>query len=161
IYRAIGALSNDSDLGVRLVDLSLLSGMVLLTVVYLKPFGRRVAACGGALWALAYLGGGTKGSLQREALIVPILQLSLLTDDGSGVSATRRIAAAALWGVGATVKPQAALGFPMIVAFECMKAFRQRNPKPWLAGILATAALGFAIPLTATLIYLRVIGALP
>jgi hypothetical protein len=161
LYRGIGAVSNYSDLGVRCADLAILGATLALSFAFMKPFGRRAATCGAALWAIVYLSSGPSESLQRDALVVPVLLLALVSDAGiSSRSTARRIAAAAFWGVAATIKPQAAIGFPVIVAFECIAASRQRIPRTRVTAIIASAAAGFAAPLIGVLIYLAYIGSL-
>jgi hypothetical protein len=162
IYRAIGTISNYTDLGVRCCDLALLGLTGVLSYRWMRPLGRRAAHCGAAMWVLAYLGGGPMFSLQREFIMMPALLLALVLNDGvSGASVARRVAAGAMWGIVATIKPHAAIGLALVVIVDIIAFVKQsRRGDVWRLAVMPTLA-GFSVPICGVLIYLAQIGALP
>jgi hypothetical protein len=163
IYRVIGALSGYSELAVRESELALLAVTAFLSLRWMQPIGRRTAQTGAAIWCLAYLGLGPRESLQREFILMPALLLSLAMNDGlSGGGLVRRAAAGMLWGIVATIKPHAAIGFLLVGCVDSLVAFGARASYRQVVRVALVPALaGFSVPIAGVLLYLSHIGALP
>jgi hypothetical protein len=159
LYALIGKISGYTDFGVRCVDLGILAAEMLLTYLWMKKLGTGVALCGSALWGLFYLQRGPAASLQREYLILlPVLAALLLADRFRG---THRAWAAGgvglLFGIGAMVKPHAAIGLPVMLLYQQNE---RRKGGAFVRDALPAAA-GFCIPIACAVLALWQKGALP
>lgn len=154
IYAGIGRLTHYSNLGVRLADLTLLGGVMWMTWLWMKSFGRNVAWAGTIVFGLVYLRLGPAVSLQREFLILlpvlgGILAFTQLQRYGDGV---RAAVAGLFFGIAALIKPHAALGFPVLLILESIE--RRSNLPSVLVRTLLPAVAGFTVPILAFLAYL-------
>lgn len=183
---AIGKVFGYGDLGVRVADLVYLGALLASTWAWLRRLGWRAAWSACVLFGLMYLKYSTGMSLQREYLILLPLSLALgigcgVQGIGHGVGAALRAALVGLlFGLIATIKPHAAIGLPVILAYMLWLAPRPRpisrapssNPHPigrmqfapttTLHPIPYTLALlaGLALPILMVGIYLAANGAL-
>ncbi|QYK50416.1 MAG: hypothetical protein KF701_08445 [Anaerolineales bacterium] len=164
IYALVGRASGYTDLGFRIADLLYLAAIAALTWVWMRDFGKKVAWAGALFGVMLYLSYGQVMSFQREFLIL----LPLL---GALVAAVRvpdrhftgkYLLIGFLFGFAATIKPQAALAMPFLLAFQAWELWRGEGleRKRFLQMGVATA-VGFAIPIGITVIYLWKAGALP
>jgi hypothetical protein len=154
----IGKISGFSNLGVRCVDLSILGVTMAFSWSWMKSLGSKVAVCGAVLWGLCYLQLGSAISLQREYLIlVPVLGGVVIADDlHESHTVLKALACGFLFGVAASMKPQAAIALPFLL-------FLQRKDKqiaPFLLHVALPAAIGFSLPIEGFLLYLLCNGAL-
>jgi hypothetical protein len=154
-----------SDAGMRAADLALLAGTLALTWLWLRPIGIRVAACGALTWGVMYLGFGPADTLQRECLmLVPIL-CGVLIFLKQEVSVPRRyFGAGVAFGVVVTMKPQAAIGFPLLVLMDWAASRSsggtlREDWRTWRAAWAAGAA-GLAIPIVFAVLFMWRSGAL-
>lgn len=172
-YYWMGQLSGYTDIGMRIMDLSILIAMLSLTWLWMREFGRTVAWCGSILWGLVYLAFGPSMSLQREyLLLLPIIAAVCLHTrmDRRHVLA-KNLAIGFLFGIAAIMKPHAAIGLPVLVLFDLAAGYgrgtaasdgkrRLRAGDTSITQILLPAALGFLVPIAGTLLYLWHAGAL-
>lgn len=174
IYLAIGKVFGYGDLGVRVADLIYLGALLAGTWAWLRRMGWQVAWSACVLFGLMYLKYSTGMSLQREYLILLPLSLALgmgcrVQGIGDGAGAARRAYAIRLFGVGllfgliATIKPHAALGLAVLLAYMLWPAPRPRpipyTPYPIPYALLPLLA-GLSLPILAVGVYLAANGAL-
>lgn len=153
-YGAIGRLTDYSELGVRLADLTLLGGLMWMTWRWMKEFGRHAAWAGAVVFGLVYLRLGPAVSLQREFLILlpvvgGIVVFARLKNHGPVV---RSALTGLLFGVAALIKPQAILGFPVLLIFEFIE--RRSEFRSVLVQAILPAVGGFFVPILIFLTYL-------
>lgn len=165
-YFLIGRLSGYSEIGVREVDLAILTAMLTLNWLWLRRVNREAAWCGSVLWGLFYLGMGPDTSLQRDYLVLlPIVAGVLVATDLRRPDIAWRCAVAGvLFGIAATIRPHAVLGLPVVLWFAYWEV-RQADV-PWcdlraaLRRMLLPAAGGLLAPMVGMLLYLLANGAL-
>jgi hypothetical protein len=161
----VGRLFGYDDLALRLADLVWLTLLMSLTWLTLRRAGRRVGFCGAILFGLMYLATGPNMSLQREYIaLVPIAGAVLAaTSLKRFPGAARWLIVGVLFGVAATIKPAAVIGFPAVVVLGVLEA---RAPEGGARSpgssrrVLVFSVLGFLVPLAATALHLARIGAL-
>jgi hypothetical protein len=149
------------------VDLFILAAMLGMTRLWMRRLGDKTAWCGCILWGLLYLASGPSTSLQREYLLLLPIVAGLFAHS---VLETHRVelrnaVVGLLFGVAATMKPQAAIGFPLLVLFDLRGRFKGRvSPSPGpgesLKRIVLPAAVGFGAPVLCVLAHLWLTGAL-
>lgn len=165
IHLFIGKIFRYGDFGFRLFDLLYLGAILTTTWFWLKNINRKVAWCGVVLFGLVYLGYGPYMSMQREYLIIlPVSAAILVSASFPRLShAVRFFVVGFLFGLSATIKPQAALGFPLVFLFQAGEIKKQDNGFLSVSGfsqILLSALVGFASPIVILLAYLWQAGAL-
>lgn len=159
-YYLIGRFSQYSDLGFRITDLLYLGAILGITWLWNRKLDWKVATAGALLFGLLYLKSGPYNSLQREyLLILPIVTSLWIASSRRGHFAARSTLVGLLWGIVATMKPQAVIGFPLVVAYGLLESSGPRK-SPGIRAFqlmmleLLPALLGFAIPLAFMVIYL-------
>lgn len=164
IYMLLGRATGYSDVGFRIADLLYLAGVSALTWLWMREFGKKVAWVSVLFLGLLYFSHGPMMSFQREYLILLPLMGALV----AAVCIPKRyagykyFASGLLFGVAATIKPQAALGLPVLLVFQAWGAWRDHALKLKQISLLAgMMTLGFVIPVGATVMYLWRVGALP
>ncbi|MBI2953724.1 MAG: hypothetical protein HYY30_05380 [Chloroflexi bacterium] len=159
-YALVGRLSGYSDPGFRMFDLAYLGAISLSTWFLLKDFGRRTAWCAIVLFALAYLAGGPGMSVQREFLLILPVSAAVLTSFSAGRldGGVRAAAVGFLFGLAATIKPQAAIGAPVVLGL-CLLDEKHRGCS--LAKFFLASLAGLAVPVLLALAFLWQRGALP
>ncbi|MCZ7644146.1 MAG: hypothetical protein M5U26_02515 [Planctomycetota bacterium] len=155
------------DLPWRIFDLVWLAGLAVSTWYILRRYDWRPAWVGAVAFPWLYLNQGETQSFQRDYLVLlPISCALLLVLSGrlQGRRWLKSLLIGALFGVAASLKPQAAIGLPCVAWF----GLRQDGDKrlrwiPYgrrLAFHAALAAAGFSVPLLLGLFWLAVSGSL-
>lgn len=159
-YYLLGIISNFGPLRLRILDLSILAALLVITYFAMRRFGQLPALAGGVLFGLTYLQGGPSLSLQREYILLVFIALALLRHDS--LTPKHRLALGLLFGLSAVIKPHAALGLLPFLLFD-MADLRQR-PNVSLPSLakqsLLPTGLGFLIPISLTAIWLALTNAL-
>lgn len=154
-----------SDVGLRIADLTLLAATLALTWLWLRRIDVRVAACGALTWGVMYIGFGPADTLQREFLmLVPILCGALLFLDADAPVTRRYVGAGLAFGVVMTMKPQAAIGFPLLVLMDVIYTPPPQADRGFWRGwwpAWAAGAAGLAIPILVAVVFTWRSGALP
>jgi hypothetical protein len=167
-YWIIGRLTGYSVLGVRILDYALLAALVALGWLWMRKLSGWAGLMGAVAGALAYLALGPTTTLQREILLlVPILcGLAAYANIPAGRPILRFLLTGLFLGLAATVKPNALMGILPVAIVEWQSAAGETDPalrrarrKDGLRALLWLAA-GFAIPVTSTVLYLAINGAL-
>ncbi len=163
-HYAIGHWFGYGDLAFRLTDIVLLSALLLATYRFGRRFGRATGLWAVVLFGLIYLSKGQTMSLQRDYIgVIPIAFALLLLPRHKGVPATQLafISSGVLFGLAALIKPHLAIGLPVI--FCGMSWSGVDKGLPSFSTLLrqgAVTALGFAVPLVLTGLWLWQLGAL-
>ncbi len=160
LYALVGRVFGYGDLGFRVADLTMLTAILATMWFWMRRFGAACAWCAVFCFGLLFLRLGVQGGLQRDFVLILPISASVLIAAGSRRSVSRTFAIGLLFGIAASIKPQAAIGLPVALWF-CL---RQSDPPgksqvawPLLAGL---SVAGFALPLAATCFYLLRVGAL-
>lgn len=164
-FYMVGKIFGYTDLGFRFADLLYLAAILVATWFWMKGIDRRAGWCGALLFSLVYFGRGSLISLQKDYIILLPTALALLVSSHPRLNAAVRSALVGfLFGAAALVKPQAAIGLPLVLAFmifdgrgEGRAGFRGAAR---LIGAVAASLAGFAAPLVAAVLYLLKNGAL-
>ncbi len=166
LYLVVGHLSAYSDFGYRIADLAYLGCVLFVSWLGMKGLGRKVASFGTLLFALAYLRGGTLLSMEREYLILlPLSGVILVSFSFPRLDdRVRGLIAGVLFGLCATIKPAALVGYPVVMLFQWLD-FKRRNHIASVISsrgilILLSSLLGLALPLVVVVLYLWRVDAL-
>lgn len=166
-FYSVAGLFGYSDRGFRIADLSFMAVILLLSWLWMKQFGKKAAWGGCLLFALAYLHFGPAMSLQREYLILVPVILSILisTRMTKPDRRLRFLIAGLLFGAAATVKPHSCIGLAVLLCYEYINKWRNKNPlrsrlKGFLNCAVFPAIIGLVIPLAAIVLYLWSKGSL-
>lgn len=156
----VGRVFGYNDTGFRIADLFYLIMILAATRQMMKPLGRQVAFGSAVLFGLVYLGLGPEMSMQREfLLLLPIGAAVYLSTSLPGLHPGVKAGITGLFfGLAAIIKPHAVVSWPLLMIFQ-VRATGQREC--CRKTVFGAAALGFAIPVLAGLVYLWQAGALP
>ena len=161
----IGRFFGYSDLGFRCIDLIYLAAILTATWFWMRKLGRKVAWSGTVLFGLSYLGYGPAMSMQREYLIIlPIILALLVSSSFSRLNDVIKCSVVGFFfGIVATIKPHAAIAFPLLLIFQVLDIKERNNGKSLgvtrLFQIILSSVFGFMIPITAIFIYLLSVDA--
>ena len=162
-YYLLGRIFGYSDTAMRVVDLGCLVAIMAVTGMWMRRFGALVAAFGALLFGLVYLSAGPPTSMQRDYILLLPLAGALWLFSSKLSTLPRLAGVGGLFGLVATIKPQAVIGLPVLLAFELWPLRRRSDPGAaaggWVRGLAATT-IGFAIPLLVGAAYLLATGAL-
>jgi len=166
-YTLLGSLFGFSDIGVRVADLCLLAILFFSTWIWIKEFGKKAAWAGCILWGLAYLRFGPAMSLQREYLVLVLIVLAIVVSMRVRSIGywTKHLMVGLLFGLAFTIKPQSAIGLPLLLIYESLnwdrvggeRRFKLRNAT---VGVFVPTLLGFGLPVLVAILYLWINGAL-
>ena len=165
-YLIVGRLFGYSDLGARCADLLYLTSILVITWLWLKELGWKIAWCSAILFGLVYLGYGPYMSLQRDYLqILPIIVAVFVSSSFHKLNSTVRASMiGVLFGLAAMIKPHSAIGFPLVLFFLLWDIKEQKQGTSLLGSkgliIITSSVLGFAGPLVAAGFYLWQVGGL-
>jgi len=142
-------------LGFRIVDLAQLLGILVGGALWMRSFGRHVAALGAMLFGLWYLCQGTTLSLQREyILMLPLVWALVLADPRRSLRfRVRFFLVGLLFGCAAAIKPTSVVGLPWLL---WMMLRDEARPIRFRGAGFALA--GFALPLLGSGLYLVASG---
>jgi hypothetical protein len=165
IYAAfylIGSVSGFNPFRLRVLDLLILTAILIITYNAMRTFGKVPALAGGFLFGLGYIGGGPSLALQREYLMLLFLAPAVWISMRGMLTLKHRFALGILFGLTTIIKPHAAIGLLPILLFDLHADFKRRNIPLLhaLAGNMIPLGLGFALPVSAVLLWLSVSGAL-
>lgn len=163
-HLAIGKTLGYGDLAFRVVDVVWLGMLLAVTWGILARFGRQVAWAGIVLFGLAYFQHGPGQSLQRDYIgVLPIAAAVLLQLARRPNPWLRAIGCGLLFGLAATIKPQLALGLPLLLVFQWREnrgeTQQRRRLLQW--GHFLASLGGCAAPFLACLLWLWLQGAWP
>jgi len=107
------------DFAMRILDILVLSGISAMIFLVLRDFGKLCGFIGAALFGACYLELGPKMSLQRDFIaILPIAIATWLTFEHSEKRPVKvGFALGFLFGLAASIKPQFALGLPVLLLY--------------------------------------------
>jgi hypothetical protein len=155
---AIGRVTDWSDIGIRLVDISAICMLSTLTFLWMRPFGRYAQWCAVVLFPIHYLGTGHFSFImEREVLILmPLVATMVLASGAGGMNErVRGLAIGLLVGLGALIKPQFTLLFLPAVG---QYLWDLRTDGRALRRQLAFVAAGALGPIAITVAYMAING---
>lgn len=167
IHLISGKIFGYGDFGFRCFDLLYLGGILAVIWFWLKKISWKVAWCSSVLFGLVYLGYGPYMSMQREFLIIlPVSAAIVVSYSFPKFSDVLKFSMVGfLFGLSAIIKPQGALGFPLVLLYRAWDVKGHENGKHVSSAqffqILLFSLVGFALPISAMLAYLWQAGALP
>jgi hypothetical protein len=161
-YSILGFLSGFDSFRIRILDLTILLALLVITFFIMRRFGKMPAFAAAILFGLKYLQGGPSMALQREYLLLVFVALAVWISMRDELSLKHRITLGLLFGLAAVIKPHAAIGLIPILLFDIADMV-QRLKLTLLnasAKSILPAAAGFLIPVLAMTIWLGLTGAL-
>ncbi len=162
-YYALGRLSGFDDLCIRILDLSILAALLLITFFAMRRFGKTPALAAALLFGLKYLQGGPSMSLQRDYLLLIFLALALwIGMQADDLTHKRRLSLGILFGLATVIKPHAALGLLPFLLFDISSLIQRRSMNLVNAAMhsLVPASIGFVIPVGIMIAWLAATNAL-
>lgn len=157
-YVFVGRIFGYGDQGFRLADLTVLTLLSACTWLWCRRINGWYAGAAVALFALLYLNYGQSISLQRDYVLLLPIAASLAVAVAPLGRLRRLFLAGLLFGVAATIKPHAAIGFPLLVLFLLADDAPGPPRRSLLQGV-AVAFLGLLLPPAACAVYLYASGA--
>jgi len=151
IHIIIGKIFGYSDLGIRLADVCILTGISAFTFIFVKKFSYKSALSFIVIFTLLYLLKRPYTIMQREYFIVAILSLILFLN--FYFSSEKRniiLLTGFLTGICVTIKPHAVVIIPAFVLYKFIERKfidRRENLFKNLFSYLITISLGCAIPI--------------
>jgi hypothetical protein len=161
----MGRIFGYSDLGFRLLDLTTLSVLLLITWLWLKRIHWRVAWAAMAGFGFLYLGNGPIIGMQREFILLVPVSVSLAVLTAPRISgALKAFAIGFCFGSAFLIKPHAVMGYPVLFLFLLLEV-RESEGGRFLAfartaRLAAWTTAGFLLPVGLTTAWLWKNGAL-
>jgi len=162
-----GRIFGYTDLGFRILDMTVLSALLASTALWLGRLGWKVAWAGMAAFVFLYFGNGPIISLQREYLLLVPISLSLWAATASESRfgpAWRSLLIGLLCGAAFLIKPHIVIGYPVIFLLLIAETRARDQGKPWFGvwtlRLAAVSTAGFIFPLLLTAAYLWKVDAL-
>jgi len=154
-------LFGPGDDALRAVNLGFLVLVLLTAWLFLAQIDRIAATAFVAWYPLSYLGGGPTTMLQRDFLtILPIAaSMALLARRRPSQLVLRALLCGLLFSAAALIKPQLALGAPLVILADVLIEDRELRARSCALAI-GSSLIGFVLPITATLVWLGSKGAL-
>jgi hypothetical protein len=161
IYLLVGRFFGYGDLGFRVADLLVLALLSLCTWAWCRTIAGRYAILAPALFALLYLNYGPGVSMQRDYVLLLPVAASLALAVSPLRQHWRLFLVGLLFGFAAAIKPHAAIGLPCVVLFLVAEQADAPSLARWrqVLALSGIAALGFALPIAASALYLVGSGA--
>jgi len=161
-YYALGLLSGFTDFRIRILDLLILIGLLAITYMFMRGFGKIPALGAALLFGLKYLEGGPSMSLQRDYLLLLFIASALWITMRDELTFRDRVLVGVFLGLAGAIKPHASLGLLPILLFDIsgMAKRREMTTLNAAAKSMFPAWVGFSVPILAALIWLAVAGAL-
>jgi len=158
-YYLVGKTLGYTDVGFRCADFLCLAAILVATWLWMRKLGRRAAWCGSVLFGLVYLGHGSIFSMQKDYVILLPTVLALLAASHRQFNvAVRSALIGFFFGMCALIKPQAAIGLPLVLMFTVLEGSGEGSAEfpgaARLVGASLASLAGFAAPLTAAAAYL-------
>ena len=161
-YSILGFLSGFDSFRIRILDLTILTALLVITYVIMRRFGKVPAFAAAILFGLKYLQGGPSMALQREYLLLIFIALAVWISMQDELTLKHRITLGLLFGLAAVIKPHAAIGLIPILLFDIadmVQRLKLTLPNAAAQSILPAAA-AFLIPVLAIITWLDFTGAL-
>jgi len=157
-YYLLGISSNFGPVRLRIIDLAILAGILAVTYLAMRRFGKTAAFAASILFGLKYLQGGPSLALQREYLILPFIALSIWIGVTGSLTFRKRLILGLLYGLAATLKPHAALGLVPFLLFDMadLRERRELTLSTLAKQIILPTAIGFAIPISLVILWLAI-----
>jgi hypothetical protein len=161
-YYALGLLSGFTDFRIRILDLLILIGLLTITYMFMRGFGKIPALGAALLFGLKYLEGGPSMSLQRDYLLLLFIASAIWVAMRDDLTLRDRILVGFLFGLSAIIKPHAPLGLFPVLLFDISGMVKRRELTTLNAAVksIFPALAGFSVPMIVVLIWLAVAGAL-
>jgi hypothetical protein len=170
-YSILGFLSGFDSFRIRILDLTILTVLLVITFFIMRRFGKTPAFVAAILFGLKYLQGGPSMALQREYLLLIFIALAVWISMRDELTLKHRIMLGLFFGLAAVIKPHAAIGLIPILLFDIADMVQRLKLTllnaaaiPTLAGVVRASILpamaGFLIPVLAMIIWLGFTGAL-
>ncbi|MEY2419947.1 MAG: hypothetical protein QOI95_14 [Acidimicrobiaceae bacterium] len=164
-HLAIGRTVGYGETAFGVVNLAWLTALSVVTWRLMRQLGPQIASAASALVALGYLQHGRDMSLQRDYVaILPITLACLLAAHPErGRTLWRATGVGLLFGLVATIKPQLAIGLPIVVVFllaghrSVATSDRAERIRP-ARNHFVTALGAFACPVAAALGWIAYVG---
>lgn len=180
----IGKLFGYGDLAFRITDIVLLCTLSGFTWGIMRPFGRWAAFASIPLFGLSYLNQGASMSLQRDYVgILPIAGALCLAVASTAMNGGRSCKLKApipgpesrgclttyslplliglLFGLSATIKPHLSIGLPLVILYIYQSRKSKIGTQNSKLSLLICTSVGFALPVSVSLLWLWKQGALP
>jgi len=158
-YSAYHSLFGSDADAFRIVHLSWLAAVLAAVFLFLKRWSPAAGVVAAMCFVVAYVGTGRDSAFQREFLLtLPLAWSFVVAFPTAGVAGTRSLAWRAfaiglLFGLAATIKPPAALGWPIVMVGFVLAHGDGTGLRRLLAASAWRSAgwtgLGFALPLAA------------
>lgn len=161
-YSILGFLSGFDSFRIRILDLTILTALLVITYVIMRRFGKTPAFAAAILFGLKYLQGGPSMALQREYLLLIFIALAVWNSMRDELTLKHRITLGLLFGLAAVIKPHAAIGLIPILLFDIadmVQRLKLTLPNAAAQSILPATA-GFLIPVLVIITCLGLTGAL-
>jgi hypothetical protein len=165
LYTLIGrVISFTNERLLRVIDLAYLGAIGLVTWIWLRPLGSRVAGGAAVLFGVAYLSSDITVNIQRDYFIIlPLVGAAAIAVRLSHWPlAARGFLVGVLGGLVATIKPHALIGWPIILGFMYFDTQRiqpQRSTTQILR-IGLSSLVGLLVPIGLMILYLVRSGSL-
>ena len=180
----IGKLFGYGDLAFRITDIVLLCTLSGFTWGIIRPFGSRAVFASISLFGLSYLNHGASMSLQRDYVgILPIagalclavasttmnwghsckIKTSIPGPESRECLTTYSLPLliGLLFGLSATIKPHLSIGLPLVILYIYQSRKSKIGAQNSKRSLLICTSVGFALPISASLLWLWKQGALP
>jgi len=161
-YSILGFLSGFDSFRIRILDLTILTALLVITFFILRRFGKTPAFAAAILFGLKYFQGGPSMALQREFLLLIFIALAVWISMRDELTLKLRITLGLLFGLAAVIKPHAAIGLIPVLLFDMadmVQRLKLTLPNAAAKSIFPAAA-GFLIPVLAMITWLGFTGAL-
>lgn len=160
----IGHCTGYGDLGFRIADLSILFAMLVTTWFWMRRLGTEVAWCAVLVFGLLYLRMGAANSMQRDYILILPISIGMLIAVSRGKYSVKALLVGLSFGLAAAIKPNAAIGLPVALAYLYLEAkestIEKSKSRPGLWLLLSACVAGFAVPCLGSLYYLIKVGGL-
>lgn len=157
-YYAAALIFGYEGLGFRILDVSVLAVLLILTYCLMRRFGRLPALWTAIVFGIFYFSMGTEASLQRDyigTIPIAVAFLVLPARKGERVALARFAQVGFLFGISSMIKPHLAMGLP--VFFWALLALHKDGESGRFALILrclAVTGFAFVIPIVIALFWL-------
>jgi len=148
-----GRIFGYSDLGFRLLDMTVLALLIASTALWLRRLGWKVAWAAMAAFTFLYFANGPIIALQREYILLVPISLSLWAATSGSVRpgpGARSFAVGLCFGAAFLIKPHVVLGLPIVFLLLVLEE-RARRGSPgwfgsWMIGLACLTGVGFLLP---------------
>src|SRR5688572_7706216 len=126
-YYALGVLGGFNHFRIRILDLSILFGLLTITYLFMRGFGKLPALGAALLFGLKYPQGGPSMSLQRDYLLLVFIALALWITMREDLTLRDRVLIGLFLGLAGVIKPHASLGLLPMLLFVISGMVKRRE----------------------------------